>query len=330
MSARLLVDLADTVGRVADGRIVTVAVGGAADARVAALWCERVGHTFLAWRGDRVELQRGRRPDALATPAAEVSPISRLWLYANFDCNLACDYCCVSSSPRTARRELPLSTVRQAVAEAKELGCEAVYVTGGEPFLRPDIAELLLACGSVLPTTVLTNGMLFAGRRLAALQALPRDRVALQVSLDSATPDLHDHHRGAGSHARALRGIGIALALGFRVRVAATLAAGQRAEERALHDLCRELGVPEKDRVIRRIAREGAAETGLVVTRAALVPELCLTADGVYWHPVAATDPSMLVTTRTFPLADAVSVVAAEYRGYLRNQDEIALSFPCA
>src|SRR6516165_1517221 len=28
---------------------------------------------------------------------------SRLWLYTNFDCNLCCDYCCVRSSPSSAR-----------------------------------------------------------------------------------------------------------------------------------------------------------------------------------------------------------------------------------
>ena len=35
---------------------------------------------------------------------AELHPARRLWLYTNFDCNLACTYCCVSSSPRTPRR----------------------------------------------------------------------------------------------------------------------------------------------------------------------------------------------------------------------------------
>src|SRR3974377_2253315 len=39
---------------------------------------------------------------------------SRLWLYTNFDCNLACDYCCVRSSPRADPRPLPLPDVRRA------------------------------------------------------------------------------------------------------------------------------------------------------------------------------------------------------------------------
>ncbi|HEV2772679.1 MAG TPA: hypothetical protein VGV57_07625 [Thermoleophilaceae bacterium] len=43
---------------------------------------------------------------------------SRLWIYTNFHCNLACDYCVVASSPRARRRELSLERVRALVDEA--------------------------------------------------------------------------------------------------------------------------------------------------------------------------------------------------------------------
>src|SRR5215472_11831323 len=54
----------------------------------------------------------------------EETPVvgSRLWLYSNFDCNLACDYCCVRSSPKAPRRALGLERVRRIAAEAAELG----------------------------------------------------------------------------------------------------------------------------------------------------------------------------------------------------------------
>ncbi len=330
MTVHLLLDLADAVGRVADGRTVSVQVETQAAAAVAARWCEKTGHTFVTWRGDHVELRRGRAPDPTGEIPAAEWPARRLWLYANFDCNLACSYCCVSSSPRTPRRELGLELVRRIVAEAPAVGAKELYVTGGEPFLLPEIAAQLRACADVLPTTVLTNAMLFHGRKLAALESVPRDGVTLQISLDSATPRLHDGQRGAGAHARALAGITTALDLGFRVRIAATLAGGQATEERDLHALCDRLGIALADRLIRRIAKEGAATTGLVVTRESLVPEVCITADGVFWHPVGATDPLMLVTTELLPLADAVDAVVAEYQGYRQRRDEVALSFPCA
>src|SRR6202007_2153661 len=111
---------------------------------------------------------------------------SRLWLYTNFHCNLHCDYCCVRSSPAVPRRELGLARVQRIAREAPELGVKEIFVTGGEPFLLEDIGEILVCCAAAAPTTVLTNGMLFAGRRVESLAALPRDRIALQISLDSA------------------------------------------------------------------------------------------------------------------------------------------------
>src|SRR5262245_38362976 len=144
---------------------------------------------------------------------------SRLWLYTNFDCNLRCDYCCVRSSPKAPRRALGLERIRRIAKEAAKLGVREIFVTGGEPFLLPNINETLLACAAAAPTTVLTNGMLFVGQRLQMLRALPRDRITLQISLDSPTPELHDRHRGKGTWARALRGIENARSAGFRVRL---------------------------------------------------------------------------------------------------------------
>src|SRR5262249_14372556 len=149
---------------------------------------------------------------------------SRLWLYANFDCNLCCDYCCVRSSPKAPRRALGLERVRRIASEAAALGGGEVFVTGGGPFLLPDIGDILASCAAAAPTTVLTNGMLLAGRRLEILRALPRDRLTLQISLDSPTPERHERHRGKGTWARAWRGIARARAEGFRVRLPATLA----------------------------------------------------------------------------------------------------------
>src|SRR6266576_2639744 len=161
--------------------------------------------------------------EAPANAGADRPVGSRLWLYTNFDCNLHCDYCCVRSSPKAQRRELGLARVQRIAREAAELGVQEIFVTGGEPFLLEDIGDILLSCAAAAPTTVLTNGMLFAGRRIESLRALPRDRIVLQISLESATPERHDLHRGAGTWMRTRQGIGRARAQGFRVRLAATV-----------------------------------------------------------------------------------------------------------
>ena len=223
------------------------------------------------------------------------------------------------SSPKAPRRALGSERVRRIASEAAALGVGEIFVTGGEPFLLDDIGDILTACAAAAPTTVLTNGMLLVGRRLEILRALPRDRVTLQISLDSPTPERHDQHRGAGTWAKAWKGIERARAEGFRVRLAATVATDAEAAEFRLFLDGRKIS--EQDRVIRRIALRGFAEQGIALARADLVPEITITADGVYWHPVGAEDEDLLVTRDIFPLADAF---AAARRAWERERAHAA------
>lgn len=253
---------------------------------------------------------------------------SRLWLYTNFDCNLSCDYCCVRSSPKAPRRPLGLERVRRIASEAAALGVKEIFVTGGEPFMLPDIGEIIAACAAVAPVTVLTNGMLFAGRRLETLRALPRERVTFQISLDSATSDRHDAHRGTGSWDRAWKGIQLARIEGFRVRLAATVSTDDEAEE--FSRFLDAHHIRDEDRVIRRIALRGTATEGIALARADLVPEVTITADGVFWHPVGAEDSDLLVSRDIFPLAESFAAVRRAFDREHEHQLRLAKIFNCA
>jgi len=292
-------------------------------------WCRFTGNTLLE---SRVENGRTRwvfRFGTAAMPSDENRPVgSRLWLYTNFNCNLHCDYCCVRSSPTAPRRELGLARVQRIAGEAAELGVKEIFVTGGEPFLVEDIGEILACCAAAAPTTVLTNGMLFAGRRAEILEALPRDRIVLQISLDSPTPERHDLHRGAGTWSRAREGIQRADALGFRVRVAATVSTDAEAAE--FRQFLDEEKIAAEDRVIRRIALRGAASEGIAVTRADLVPEITITAEGVYWHPVGAEDPDLLITRDIFPLSESFAAVRRAFDRESEHANKVARIFNCA
>jgi pyruvate-formate lyase-activating enzyme len=292
-------------------------------------WCRFTGNPLLE---ATVEKGRSRwvfRCGTVAVPAESNRPVgSRLWLYTNFDCNLRCDYCCVRSSPTALRRELGLARVQRIAREAADLGVEEIFVTGGEPFLLEDIGEILISCAAAAPTTVLTNGMLFTGRRAESLRALPRDRIVLQISLDSATPDRHDLHRGLGTWARTREGIQRARAQGFRVRLAATLSTDAEAEE--FRQFLDEEKIAEEDRVIRRIALRGTASEGVAVTRTDLVPEVTITAEGVYWHPVGAEDDDLLVTPEIFPLSESFAAVRLAFEREREHANKIARIFNCA
>lgn len=328
--AALAIDLMRALGRTALGATVTVPARSSADVDFINDWCTANGCTTLAVYEDSVEIYRGPRDRAAAALPADRLPGYRLWIYTNFHCNLRCSYCCAESSPGADPRAFDAATVAELVGQAVASGTKEIYLTGGEPLLNNDIADIVKYCAAAAPTVLLTNGMLFSGSRRRLLDAMPRDNLMLQISIDSPTAGLHDSQRGPGSWAKAIAGARLARELGFRLRIAATIAAGSGVEEAALRDLCRELDVVEADMVVRRVAAEGFATEGLTITRESILPEVCVTTDGVYWHPVAVTNPSMRVCSATVPLSQAIEAVRAEFLEYRRRGDVLAASFPCA
>ena len=216
----VIIDLMRLMGTLADGATGEITVRSPEERVIAEKWCARSGNTVLDADVDgsgagTLTVRRGRPADPLTVLGADRMPGARLWMYTNFHCNLACDYCCVASSPQTPRRELGADRIARLAKEAADWGVHEIFLTGGEPFLLPDIGTIVRSCAALLPTTVLTNGMVFRGRGLRELESIPRENVALQISLDSATPELHDAHRGQGSWAKAVTGIRLALGAGF-------------------------------------------------------------------------------------------------------------------
>ncbi len=333
MVSTVVLDLVERLGAVSVGTMVEVPLHpGEAD--TVAAWCARSGNELVSATEDRAVVRRGR--PAMAAFADNLSPKqrpgARLWLYTNFDCNLACDYCCARSSPKAPRRAIGVDRMRRLVAEAADAGVREVFLTGGEPFLLPDLDVVVRSCVDRLPTTLLTNGMLFRGTRLDMLRRMPRDGFTLQISLDSATAELHDRHRGSGTWQRAVGGIGIARAEGFRVRVAATVAPHEADTDAqaAFHQKLDGMGIPREDQVVRPVAQRGFATDGLALTVDTLLPEVTVTADGVYWHPVGADHDDQLVTRDLFPLRTAIEEVQRRLTEYRRTVAVGAQRFPCA
>ncbi len=328
--AELAIDLMRALGATAHGSTTSVAARSPEDVAYVDRWCRANGSVVLAVHPDSVEIYRGSLADAAAAIPPERMPGHRLWIYTNFHCNLRCAYCCAESSPSAAPRAVEVAMVADLVAQAAAIGMKEIYLTGGEPFLHPDIADIVRCCVSAAPTVMLTNGMLFSGARLGRLAAMPREDFMLQISVDSPTADLHDAQRGAGSWAKAIEGVRIARDLGFHVRLASTVTVGAAHEETALTELCTGLGLGPDEVIVRRVAAEGFADAGIVITRESVLPEVCVTADGVFWHPVAVTNESMRVTDSIFPFEDAVTAIREEFLEFRRRGDVLAASFPCA
>jgi MoaA/NifB/PqqE/SkfB family radical SAM enzyme len=248
---------------------------------------------------------------AVAQAVADGVIGGRLWLYANYHCNLTCTYCLTESAPGVARRQLPVERLAEIATEARSAGFTALGVTGGEPFLVGGLAAALAAMASELPTLVLSNGTLFTRRLLTELAPLAGLAFAVQISLDSADPAVNDEMRGPRNFAKVVEAIPRLRALGVRVRVATTT---EGLEPEALARLCelhRSLDVPDDDHVVRPVVRRGrAVDHGLGVEAglADLPAELTITADGAFWSPFGPTvhggrpDTDLLITRTTRPL----------------------------
>ena len=259
---------------------------------------------------------------AVSDALSDGSVGSRLWLYSNYHCNLVCTYCLTESGPKVARRELDPATMLELAREAAEVGFTGIGVTGGEPFLVPDMPQLLRALSQVLPVLVLTNGTLFSRALLERMEALRGADVTLQISLDSAEPEANDVMRGPENFRKVVEAVPELLRRGIAVRIATTVEQEDADDLDRLCALHRGLGVSDDDHVVRPIISRGRASAGrmgVVARHLDLEPELTITADGAFWSPFAPTvrggvlDTDLLLTRTVRPLSrplDAMLIVA--------------------
>ena len=250
----------------------------------------------------------------------------KLWIYTNYDCNLRCSYCVAKSSPNAPRRAIGMANVRQLVDEACELGFSDVFFTGGEPFLLPDIYEMLAYAAARIKTTVLTNAMLLHGSRLDKLCAIANDRLIVQVSLDGGCAEDHDAYRGKGAWQKTVEGIQRLQDRGFRVRLGTTETPANQNKLEALCTFHRSLGIPDEDHFIRPLAKRGYSKEGLALDMTNLVPEITANLDGLFWHPLS-TDVDMQVSKKLFPLSTTVLRIQQQLDEIARNGSAKLMTF---
>lgn len=173
---------------------------------------------------------------ALPRESVALRRLPLVTLYLSERCNSRCRTC---DYWRHGHADLDLAAVARLLPGLRRLGTETVVLSGGEPLLNREwaqIASLLAAEG--LRVWLLTSGLSLAkhARRAAALFE------TITVSLDGTDPATYAHIRGVDAFDVVCNGIRAAAAAGVRVTVRVTL---QRANFRQLPsfvDLTRRLG----------------------------------------------------------------------------------------
>lgn len=136
-------------------------------------------------------------------PWVELTHLDNLWFQVTGTlCNLACTHCFNNSGPNIRAFDfLTTEQVRQELETAVRWGVKEVFFTGGEPFLHPQLLDMLEESLRLAPTTVLTNGTLINDRiadRLAEMEVRSRYSLEVRASLDSFDEKSNDVIRGVG------------------------------------------------------------------------------------------------------------------------------------
>lgn len=87
-------------------------------------------------------------------------------LIVNYRCSSACGHCLYAAGPKREAGYIQPDPARQALERVRELGCHAVHVGGGEPFLDPDGLRQVLGAAEaagVAVEYVETNASWFKG-----------------------------------------------------------------------------------------------------------------------------------------------------------------------
>ncbi|ODS31360.1 MAG: hypothetical protein SCARUB_03527 [Candidatus Scalindua rubra] len=142
--------------------------------------------------------------------------LNELWIHTNNSCNLTCSHCLVNSSP-SEDKGLSTKTIKRIIDEAVILGTTRFYFTGGEPFMRKDIFELIdYVCNhKESELIILTNGILLRGETIERIQGFNKELLKIQISLDGSKPEINDPLRGRDSFDQIVRGIKNVVKIGY-------------------------------------------------------------------------------------------------------------------
>jgi len=147
---------------------------------------------------------------------ASVAPVDleTLWINTGSLCNLSCEHCYIESTPTNDRLVyISSDEVRRLLEEieTENFNTREIGFTGGEPFLNPDMVEIIEAClekgFEVLVLTNAMNTMLRAADALIVLNENYPGKLTLRVSLDHYLESRHAEERGKRSWKPAIKGL---------------------------------------------------------------------------------------------------------------------------
>jgi radical SAM protein with 4Fe4S-binding SPASM domain len=180
-------------------------------------------------------------------------------------CNLRCRHCYIHPDP-AADSELTLAEYRTLFDQMAAAGTLFLTITGGEPFVRRDLFDILAAARErEFSFTLYTNGTLLTPQSADRLRELCPQKI--EISLLGATAATHDGLTQApGSWAKALAGARLLLDRGLRVELKTTWMRTNLGEADAIQALAKDYGASFRSAYLVIHRRDGHRAEDLEVT----------------------------------------------------------------
>jgi len=161
-------------------------------------------------------------------------------------CNFRCAHCYLgdqAAQHQLRGQELDTEAIKISLSEWAEAGCLYLTLTGGEPMMRSDFAEIYRHARELgMVVTVFSNGTLVTDEIVSLFQELPPRKV--EISIYGATPDTFEAVTGvSGSHERTWAGIRCLQEGGIRIGLKTLLLTTNQHEFEAMEAQAEELGV---------------------------------------------------------------------------------------
>jgi pyrroloquinoline quinone biosynthesis protein E len=170
-----------------------------------------------------------------------VDPPFGLLAELTYGCPLHCPYCSNPLELGAYRDELTTAEWQRVLTEARDLGVLQLHLSGGEPLLRRDLADIVRTGSELgLYTNLITSGLGLTPRRAGQLRDAGLDHVQVSVQADEAA--LSDRLAGTPSFARKLAAARLVKELGWPLTLNVVLHRGNVDRIARILDLAEELG----------------------------------------------------------------------------------------
>ena len=134
-----------------------------------------------------------------------VKNIKTVFMEITSKCNYSCKYCYNNSGTSGKIKQLTFNEISSLIQQYKQFGIKKIILSGGEPFLHPDIFKIIeLIHRNDFELMIITNGSLLTKETSILLN---KYKVTLQLTLDSHIEEINNYYKGKNSYKLTLNGL---------------------------------------------------------------------------------------------------------------------------